>query len=349
MSQSKRRRTGKRTERQQGPEVKIVYRSTLNKGAAILIAAVVVVLILVILGISYYPTYIAPYRIDVITVDNVAIRMDYFVKRTWIAGSDPMTMLTNLAQEEIVKMEAPKYGIEISDEEIDQQLRNIAAGENSTISEGEFKEWYRQQLNNTKLSNSQYREIVATGLRVNYIHQILAMNMPSEVEQIHLYAMLLATEKEAEDMRTRLLTGEDFASLATEFSLDASSRDKGGDLGWTPQGVMDPQIEHGAWEMSPGDISEPIPIYNTEDVQNPAIIGYYVLWLAEKADSRTIDEQYIPTMQNLSLEKWFTQAMQEHEIKYHGFNNGFDSETYYWVNLQISKLNSGNQDTSGGQ
>jgi hypothetical protein len=28
----------------------------------------------------------------------------------------------------------------------------------------------------------------------------------------------------------------------------------------------------------------------------------------------------------------------EHDIKYHGINNGFDSETYAWINWQLQKL-----------
>ena len=338
MSQSKKKRTGRRAAGQtQSPEVQIVYRSQISRRITLVIVAIVVVLILVIFGIAYYPTYIAPLRQTVITVNDVSIRMDYFLKRIRASGSDAMAMLSNITREEVLKMSAAQFGIELSDEAIDQELRRMAGGEDGTITESEFREWYRQRLNETELSDSEYREIIAAGMIANFIHQYLAEIMPTVAEQIHVHSMLLETEKEAEQVKARLEAGEDFAAIARQLSLDAASRENGGDLGWVPQGVLTPQLEYNAWELEPGTISDPMIYYDMNNPENVEPIGYYIIWVSERAEAREVAEEYIPTLQNKLLDEWLAQETQKYEVRYHGFNNGFDTETYNWMNWQLSK------------
>ena len=218
MSQFKKKQTGKKaTGQTKSPEVQVVYRNQISRRTTLVIISVVIVLILVIIGIAYYPTYLAPLRTTVITVDDVSIRMDYFLKRTRAAGSDPMAMLGNLSQEEIIKMAAPQFGLEFTEEDIDRELRNIAGGESGTISESEFKEWYRQRLNDSELSDSEYRGIILTGMISNVIYQYLVRIMPTVAEQIHVHYMLLESEKLTIQAKERLDAGEDFAIIAGEL------------------------------------------------------------------------------------------------------------------------------------
>jgi parvulin-like peptidyl-prolyl isomerase len=52
--------------------------------------------------------------------------------------------------------------------------------------------------------------------------------------------------------------GEDFATLAREFSEDPGSARTGGELGYASRGTMVPEYEAAAMTMKPGEISEPI-------------------------------------------------------------------------------------------
>ena len=64
------------------------------------------------------------------------------------------------------------------------------------------------------------------------------------------------TEKQLNDIRQRILDGENFASLAEEFSEDPGSAKQGGDLGWVGMGVFTAEFEETMLTSEIGTISE---------------------------------------------------------------------------------------------
>ena len=132
---------------------------------------------------EWYEEVLAPFRRTIIKVDDITINMDYFLVRTRLADADAMDMLLVLTNELLIKIEAPRYVAKVSSEDIDQELRRIASGKGETISEIEFKEWYRQLLNENDLSDSEYKEIVATSLLAARLHDYLAERVDTVAEQ----------------------------------------------------------------------------------------------------------------------------------------------------------------------
>ncbi len=63
--------------------------------------------------------------------------------------------------------------------------------------------------------------------------------------------------KRLQNLRTRILNGEDFAQLARAHSADTASAAEGGSLGWTNPGTMVPQFEEQMNKLEPGQISQP--------------------------------------------------------------------------------------------
>jgi len=293
-----------------------------------IIGSVVIALILIIVGVSYYQIYMAPFHRTIIRVDDTQIRMDYFLKRAELSSVEPIYMIDTLISEQIIKLEAPTYGIEASEEDIQHSLIMMASGGSGDITESELNEWYRQQLNETGLSDAEYKEIVHNSLLAAYLHEYLAERVPTAAEQIHLNVIELNSYEDAQEIKARWEAGEDFADLAREASIDQTSAEAGGDIGWFPRGVMGSDLDELLFNLDIGDVSE---VVLTET-------GALLFMVSEKAAVRELDEDSLQALKNSALEDWLREERKFHEISVHGLNNGYDSETDAWVNYQLSKM-----------
>lgn len=309
---------------------KAADRSRRRRRTGFIIGAVVIIIILAILGVGYYQSYISPFQRIIITVDDTSIRMDYFINRTRMVGANPVTMLGILTSEQIVKIKAPSFGIAVSPEDITQELRTAARGSSETISESEFQAWYRQQLNESKVSDAEFREIVATSLVAARLQEYLAERVPTVSEQVHLHDILVSGYQQAQDIKARLGKGESFADLAREVSLDEQSKAGGGDLGWLPRGVLDPQLNWIIFALNPGEVSVPVPT----EAQPTEGGRYYLFMVSEKADTKELDENSLQMLKARALENWLAEERQFHQVTYN-----FTSETAAWINWQLSKSN----------
>ena len=307
-----------------------------NRQRSIIIAASVIGLILIIVFVSLY-IGTAPLRRTIIIVDDTHIRMDYFLDRAQLAGSDPTSMLESITREEVIRIEAPKYGIAVSVDDIDRELMRLAERESGDISESEYREWYRQQLNESKLSNSEFRGLIGTNLLINRFHELLAERVPTVAEHVHLHLIVLETYEKAEQARQRWEDGEDFTDLALELSLDEESREYGGDVGWVPRGVLIPAFEYEAFNLSSGNVSMPVPYSTDSGDPSTTEVFYYLFMVSEKVDERELDEDSLDIIKSQALDLWYAQEIYYHEVTYHGLNNGFDSETANWISWQLSR------------
>ena len=84
------------------------------------------------------------------------------------------------------------------------------------------------------------------------------------------------TKKELEEVRARVLAGEDFDLLAKEFSEDPGSASRGGDLDWLSLGSTAPAFEKMMLESPINDVS---PVFESE-------FGFHFL---QVLDTRTED------------------------------------------------------------
>ncbi|MFA5872841.1 MAG: peptidylprolyl isomerase [Anaerolineales bacterium] len=90
------------------------------------------------------------------------------------------------------------------------------------------------------------------------LSDIITANVTHEQEQVWARHILVADETTAQSVREQLLAGADFATLAAQYSLDTSSKDTGGDLGWFGKGKMLAEFETSAFALQVGEISQPV-------------------------------------------------------------------------------------------
>jgi peptidyl-prolyl cis-trans isomerase SurA len=105
-----------------------------------------------------------------------------------------------------------------------------------------------------------------TGFHIIRLNDIRGSGKKAIESQVHVRHILMKTTELADDatirqklenIRTRILKGEDFAGLATTTSEDPGSQSQGGDLGWTGPGTFVPEFEAAISGLKDNEISEP--------------------------------------------------------------------------------------------
>lgn len=103
----------------------------------------------------------------------------------------------------------------------------------------------------------------------------ITQSIGQTAEQVRAAHILVGSRSEAEALQAQLSAGSDFADLASQASLDASTRPAGGDLGWFPQGyLLVPEVDQAAWALAPGETSDIVE----------SSLGYHIVRVLERGD-----------------------------------------------------------------
>ncbi len=127
------------------------------------------------------------------------------------------------------------------------------------------QEGFQQEYENTLkiyeplgIDEATFRALFEFTVLRDKVYEAVTADTPTEEEQVWVRHILVADEKIAQDVRQRLLDGEDFGALAQELSMDPGSAVQGGDLGWFGRGRMVAPFEEAAFALEIGEISEPV-------------------------------------------------------------------------------------------
>jgi len=185
-------------------------------------------------------------------------------------------VLQNILNRIVVEKEAKALGIQVSDEEVDRELRNTMSGYDSE------EQYYNQMQSELGLSRQEIREetlyrltlqeVATAGIIIEdkEIDDYLEENSDLfRLQKLMEFSLIkVSTYEEAEEVMDRLENGEDFASLARELSIDEDSRKRGGSVGAVEED--DPfwpeELLATAAGLDEGDIAGPLRDDDSYDV-----------------------------------------------------------------------------------
>lgn len=133
----------------------------------------------------------------------------------------------------------------------------------------EVRDQVREQMVVNQMQQEITKDITVTPAEVRrFFNRIPKDSLPffsaeAEVAQIVKKAKISEAQKQQTiskliELRDRILQGEDFSTLAKQFSADPSVTVNGGDMGFVGRGMMVPEFEAASFRMKPGEISMPI-------------------------------------------------------------------------------------------
>jgi peptidyl-prolyl cis-trans isomerase SurA len=230
------------------------------------------------------------------------------------ATSLRLNILRELIENEIIMQRAQKLGLLATDEEVDRKLNEYkspytkeqfeARLKQKKITLDDFKRDIRRSLTVDKVLNKEVTSKINVSDQdiTNYYNQHKAEFNLIE-PQYHLARIVVTSipnpqihtqnkaqnesdaRKKIQMILNRLDSGDDFATLAMNYSEDPDTAGNGGDLGFVPEsslrnpGGTDPLVRDAVLKLKAGQYTGPIPIVNP---MNKQIAGFQIYRLIAK-------------------------------------------------------------------
>lgn len=151
-----------------------------------------------------------------------------------------------------------------------------------------------------------YRSFFEIQILQRKLAEEIAADVPAVETQVWARHILVSELPSAEDLIIRLNNGNDFATLAREFSVDTGSGAAGGDLGWFGSGVMVAEFEAAVFALeNPGDITQ-TPVQSQ--------FGYHIIQLIAKQDRPLSADQYAAA-KDAAFQEWLDTIREEYSVE----------------------------------
>lgn len=317
------------------PPVKKVSKRT----RMIMSISAIVLVVAVIAGLAYYFIAVMPMQRPILTVNNEDISTGYFLKRMVAnPGADVNSAVQGMEAEVIIKQQAAANGVvPVTAKDVDNYMRDQAKGTNSTISDADFNKWFKQQLENTGLSASEFREVMSREVQRQRLMDILAYDMPSTAPQVHLWAMVFNSNTAALTAKAKLDGGADFATVANTLGQQTN----GGDQGWAVTAMLPNEITTAISKLDIGKVSDPVAYtQSSTSTSSGNVTSYLLVKITEKDDNRTLSDDEVTMAKQQVLYNWLTKQLSAATIVIHGLKGSttMDSQTSSWLNYQAQEL-----------
>ena len=207
-----------------------------------------------------------------------------------------LSILNELIETEILMQRAEKLGLLATDEEVDRKLNEIKSPytaeefnkrlQDKKITVDDFKRDLRRSLTRDKVLNkeitsrinitdqdvsgyyhdhkaefnlieAQYHlaKIMVSGVTTGQVHNLQNSKAQNDAE----------ARKKIEMIANRLDSGDDFATMAMNYSEDPETSNNGGDLGMAPESALktaDAATREAVMKLKPGQYTPVIPLLN---------------------------------------------------------------------------------------
>jgi peptidyl-prolyl cis-trans isomerase SurA len=226
-----------------------------------------------------------------------------------------LQVLHQMIQDEIMQQAAVKLNLEASDEDVNARLTEIKApmtqeefdnqlkARNLTLDD--FKRLIRRELTTTKLINKEIEsKIDITDGEIRDYYNAHKADFDLIEPQYHLAQIAVTSSpaqqagnlqnnkatsdadarKKIDALHNRLESGDDFGSVAMNFSEEPNTASNGGDMGFVPESQLraDPEVYDAISKLKPDQFTDVLPVYDSSGPGHK-VVGYAIYKLIARA------------------------------------------------------------------
>ena len=166
------------------------------------------------------------------------------------------------------------------------KLLNKEINSKITVSDADISTYFNEHKAEYNLIEPQYRlaEIRVTGMPAEQAGNLQGSKATSDVE----------AKKKIQALKTRLDSGEDFGSLAMNFSERVETASSGGDMGFVSESQLhaDPMVYAEISKLKPGQVTPIMPILDAQ-TRKPAGYAIYKLVSKEPPGQRDLSDPIV--------------------------------------------------------
>ncbi len=232
------------------------------------------------------------------------------------------------ATDDDVNAKLTEYKAPYTQEEFDKQLK----ARNVTLDD--FKHDIRRSLTKEKLLNKEIEsKINITDAQIASFYAQHKSDFNVVEPQYHLAQIVVTTapaqqtnnlqnnkasgeadaKKKIETLHNRLESGDDFGSLAMNFSEDPNTASNGGDMGFIPESQLrtEPEVFDAISKLKPDQFTDVLPVYDNAGPSH-RIVGYviYKLIAREPAGQRELNDPNVQQSIHQTLHESQKQLLQ---------------------------------------
>jgi peptidyl-prolyl cis-trans isomerase SurA len=235
-----------------------------------------------------------------------------------------LQVLRQMIEDEIMQQRATKMNLAATDEDVNARITEIKAPytqeefdnqlKQRNLSLDDFKRLIRRQLTTTKLINKEIEsKINITDAQIRDYYMAHKAEFDFVEPQYHMAQIVVTTgprqqaanlqnnkaageveaKKKIEEAHNRLQSGDDFGSVAANYSEEPNTASNGGDMGFVAESQLraDAEVYDAINKLKPDQITDVLPVYDNNGPTHK-IAGYaiYKLISREPAGQRELND-----------------------------------------------------------
>jgi len=255
-----------------------------------------------------------------------------------------LNILRQMIDDEIIWQRATKLNLAASDEDVNAKLTEMKAPftqeewdkklKDRGVTADDLKRDLRRSLTKTKLLNKEIdSKINITDAEISSYYAAHRSEFNLIEPQYHLAQIAVTSgpakqtgnlqnnkasgdadaKKKIQELHKRLANGEDFGTIAMNFSENPSTAPNGGDMGFLSETQMrsDPDVYTAINKLKPGEITDVIPVYAAAPGGRQTM-GYaiYKLVAREPAGQRELNDPRVQQVIRQGLREGHAQLLQ---------------------------------------